>query len=63
MKVLATQQRTVKMIIEYTNTIEDFESNTVSGEIEVPVSAEDIQGINDWLDANIGNLYTWKFKE
>lgn len=51
------------MIIEYTNTIEDFESNTVSGEIEVPVSAEDIQGINDWLDANIGNLYTWKFKE
>lgn len=25
--------------------------------------ADDIQGINDWLDANIGNMFTWKYKE
>jgi len=51
------------MIIEYTNTQEDFDNNTVSGEVDVPVNNEDIQGINEWLDSNIGNLYTWKFKE
>ena len=51
------------MIIEYTNTESDFDNETVSGEIEVPVEADDIQGINDWLDANIGNIFTWRIKE
>lgn len=51
------------MIIEYANTESDFDANTFSGEIEVPVSADDTQGINDWLDENVGNLYTWRIKE
>ena len=51
------------MIIEYANTQEDFDAEIYSGEIEVPVEADDIQGINDWLDANVGNLFTWRIKE
>jgi|TARA_R110000744_G_scaffold80826_2_gene158831 hypothetical protein len=51
------------MIIEYANTLEDFDNQILSGEVEVPVSADNIQGINDWLDANVDNLYDWKFKE
>lgn len=51
------------MIIEYTNTQNDFDTDTVSGEVDVPVDADDIDGINEWLDANVGDLFTWRFKE
>jgi uncharacterized protein YycO len=51
------------MIIEYANTLEDFDNEILSGEVEVSVNADNIQGINDWLDANVGNIYTWNFKE
>jgi hypothetical protein len=50
------------MIIEYTNTIQDLDTDVVNGEVTVDDEL-DIQGINDWLDANVGNIYTWNFKE
>ena len=50
------------MIIEYANTLEDFDNEIISGEVEVSVNADNIQGINDWLDANVGNIYTCNFK-
>lgn len=47
------------MIIEYCNTEEDFLAGVYTGEVEVDDSLT-TQEINEALDAQFDNLFTWK---
>jgi predicted metalloprotease len=49
------------MIIEYCNTEEDFLAGVYTGEVEVDDSLT-TQEINEALDAQFDNLFTWKLK-